>query len=129
MGDNYYYAWVRKDLSMVQQIIQVGHACFEIGNRTGIKTPEVSSMVLFEVADESELVKIATKLSKQIPEKYFIMYEPDYDTGYTAICTRAFSGEDRTIFGGYSLYQADNEDEETKERRTHVHVTEAGSNE
>ena len=100
----YVYVLVRTDIPLANQMVQVGHACFEHGCDVATATSNPSSMVLFEVETEQQLVEIANWLDKKIPGQSYVMYEPDYDIGYTAICTSPFSGEDRDIFSKFDLY-------------------------
>ena len=113
MEDRYYYAWIRKDLNEAQRIIQTSHACYECA----LRLPKFddgmpSSMVLFEVENQEELLEVSAFLYDNIPGQFHIFYEPDapWDDlnsgpmGYTAIATRPFTGEERKLFSGFKLY-------------------------
>jgi hypothetical protein len=101
------YCFVRKDISVAQQIIQVGHAQ-DIMSLRREYIDGVASTCLFEVQDEKELIQAERYLfgKKLIPDKdYVIFYEPDCESGWTAIVTRPFVGKEREIFAGFKLYR------------------------
>lgn len=101
MGSPWYkYVFVRRDLSEAQRIIQVGHACYEVGQSS---LPDTPNMVLFEVAGEAELIEVSRQLDVA-GVKYAMFFEPDHDTGYTALCTYPVTGEERRVFANYSKY-------------------------
>ena len=108
------YAFVRNDLSPVQRIIQMSHASYECAlNLEPFEDETPSSMVLFEVENQNELLKVAMYLDKHIPNQFHIFYEPDpcwsdpsgRSMGYTAIATRPFEGVERELFSSFKLYQ------------------------
>lgn len=117
MADTYTYAFLRKDLSNVQRAIQLAHATQEIGKRFP-KSP-ISNLVLFEVADQEELVRIGGWLN-DVGTLYHMFYEPDYNTGFTAIATQPLRGEERVPFQNFTLFQWEEESEETRLRRENV---------
>lgn len=97
----YTYLFIRTDLSAPQQIVQASHAALGAGNRFG---PH-SHLVLIGVDDEEALLKAANHLDELgIDLEKF--YEPDYDTGYTAICTRPLKGEVRKPLRKYQLMRS-----------------------
>lgn len=113
---NYYYCFLRKDLfpfgkeNPAYLIIQASHACFEMARR--LPQPErgeqPTSMVLFEVDDELELFSVYRDLKfKGLVENedFHAFFEPDYLTGFTAICTRPFEGR-QNMFNDYKLFGA-----------------------
>ena len=99
----YTYIFLRKDLKPVYYIIQAGHAIQEAAFAFG--KPE--SMVpvhftLFEVKNSVDLLKTAEHLER-IGIKYKMFYEPDDETGYTAIATEPLIGKGKT-FKKYKLF-------------------------
>lgn len=103
MSNSYIYCFIRKDLPIVQQIIQVGHACHEAGMQEGLRnTPNI---VLFEVQDHKELLKVSDYLFfNNIHFEKFI--EPDINSESTAICTEIIRNSSmREIFKDFTLYK------------------------
>lgn len=83
----YTYVFVRKDMKMVYYIIQAAHAAQEAGIAFGAHpSGEQIHHGLFEVKDEQELFAVAKHLEAH-KIKFKMFYEPDDDTGYTAIAT------------------------------------------
>lgn len=98
METRYTYLFIRKDLSGPQRIVQAAHAAHEAGEHFGSH----SHMALMGASDERELMKIAKHLDAN-GIRYRMFYEPDYDTGYTAIATEPLAGEQRKPLRRYSL--------------------------
>jgi len=86
------------------QIIQAAHATQEITKE--IKHPDKTShLILFEAKDEQHLEKIKDKIdAKGI--KAHMFFEPDHNTGFTAIATEPIYGEeDRKFFRKFKMYK------------------------
>jgi len=100
----YIYTFIRDDLSPEQKIVQLGHATWEAGLR--FRNPgSVASLILLHADNEADLIKIARKLDTKDIE-YYMFFEPDDDTGYSALCTRPiFSDYERSLFGKWDLYR------------------------
>ena len=112
MSDKYYYAWVRRDIPPVAQIIQVSHATDRISLRQEYYE-DVARMVLFESADERELLDVYLFLREKglSPSKDFeIFYDSAWPRGFNAIVTRPFEGTEREIFADFNLYRDDSAD-------------------
>jgi hypothetical protein len=65
-----------------------------------------ASMVLFEVANEEELFQTYRylKFNGLIEnEDFHVFFEPDHETGFTAICTRPFEGRQK-MFNDFQLF-------------------------
>jgi hypothetical protein len=110
----YYYCFLRKDLypfgpeNPAYLIIQASHACFEMARRLPAPAPgeQPASMVLFEVANEEELFQTYRylKFNGLIEnEDFHVFFEPDHETGFTAICTRPFEGRQK-MFNDFQLF-------------------------
>lgn len=121
----YVYVWVRKDLPHAYQIIQAGHALHEMGMDTmrpwfyddpPKKTSETTSisvgtrkmpvhLILFGVKNEKELLEVSRYLNENTVEHH-TFYEPDFDTGFTAIATELFdnNSERRSLFKRFRMY-------------------------
>lgn len=104
----YIYSFIRKDLSHTQRIIQSLHSGFELAlHLKPFEDSLPSSVVLFEVDNEEDIVSIHRWLLKEgfIPNKDFhVFFEPDHDAGWTSITTRPFEGSERKIFENFKLY-------------------------
>lgn len=101
MENMYTYLFTRQDLSLPAQIVQTAHAAHKAGERFGTH----SHMVLSGAKSEAQLWKIAQYLeSKGI--MYEMFFEPDNNTGHTAICTEPLIGERRNHLKRFSLLKA-----------------------
>lgn len=101
----YNYGFVRRDLTDVQQIIQWGHALQGATLSDARLEEELDPLhtVLFEVANERELLDVAKELERE-NIAFYKFYEPDYDLGYTALCTYSVSGAEREFFLRYRKF-------------------------
>jgi len=93
--------FIRKDLPIVQQLVQVGHVCYEAGNK--FNASDNTHLVLFQINSEKELLNIEEKLLLKgiLTHKFF---EPDNDYGFTSLCTEPISGSKRRKISGYTLW-------------------------
>lgn len=96
----YIYLFIRKDLSIPQQIVQTAHAVEMVTKRLSQNHP-TCHMVLFEVANEMDLDFISFDLQDQ-GVKHEIFYEPDISQR-TAIATMPVFGSERNKFKQYKL--------------------------
>lgn len=99
------YIFIREDLHHAYQIVQAAHATHQAGIRFG-STDVPTHFVLIGAKDQAELEKIAIYLtSHQIEFEMF--YEPDGDTGYTAIATKPLYDEQRKPMRKFQIYKGD----------------------
>lgn len=98
METAYTYLFIRKDLTPAQRIVQAAHAAHNAGERFG----DHSHLICFGIDNEAELQKTAAYLESRGIE-FEVFHEPDYNTGYTAICTRPMRGEERKIMRRFTL--------------------------
>jgi hypothetical protein len=100
----YIYCFIRKDLPIVHQIIQLAHAAHLAGNGEDA-LEEAPNLVLFEVNSENELKEAAEHLLKnKISYQMFKEDEPVLE--YTAICTQIVTQpHQRAIFKDFKLYR------------------------
>lgn len=105
----YVYVFVRRDIPLVQQIVQSSHACHHAGQDLG--APSGCHLVLFQVADQHSLISIGEHfVNKGVP--FHAFYEPDpiwgqdetVPMGYSALCTKPLVGEERRIMEAYDLW-------------------------
>jgi len=116
-SDYYVYWFIRKDLPVVHQIIQMGHAAFDAGADSqafGFIKEDLEyaspNACLFEVQSESELANISKQLHK-LGIWHRIFNEPDHQRGFTSIATRPIKSDDplRQFFfnAGFKQYGAE----------------------
>ena len=97
----YMYVFVRTDMSAAQQIVQAAHATYDAGQKFE-KTKELH-LILFGVKGQDELIRASERIGT-LGVDHCMFYEPDYDTGYTAIATEPLYGADRHVMRRYDLY-------------------------
>jgi hypothetical protein len=110
LSDNYIYCFIRKDLDVVHQLIQLGHASYLAGKETLVNG--CPSTCLFEVADVKELQEVYRKLSAN-RLNFELFYEPTTKNrgrtiGFSAICTHPIDAEDaetRQFFQQFRKYE------------------------
>lgn len=104
MQTKYIYCFIRKDLPVVHQLIQIGHACFGQGNDHN-ELSEPPSLVLFEVVDEKELIEVSKYLNNhKIHNTMFV--ENDMNDEWTAICSEVIESKSkRNLFKDFKLYK------------------------
>jgi hypothetical protein len=100
----YVYVFVRTDITLACQLVQVGHACLEAGRRfEGL--PPHCHLVLLEVASSGLLLDAVVRTQQQgIAVECF--YEPDFPAGYTAACTEPVYREHRGYFKRYRMWRS-----------------------
>lgn len=96
------YIFIRSDIDKTYQIIQAGHALFEHALTLTDKPDNTSSFCLLEAKNEMELLKIEDRL-KMEDINLTTFYEPDHDTGFTAIAAGPIYGEQRKLFKKYRM--------------------------
>lgn len=94
---------MRTDIPIADQLVQVGHACLEAGNR--FAQPEASChLVLFGVPSEARLLDAAAWLNAA-GIRSVAFFEPDDGLGYTAICTEPVLGSTRRLLKRFQLWR------------------------
>jgi len=105
MSKPYTYTFIRKDISLEQQLVQLAHATLEAGFRFE-KPIETSFLILLEVQDQDELI-VASKILEDSDIDFHMFYEPDNDMKFSAICTRpVYGNRERKLFRQWKLYTA-----------------------
>lgn len=105
----YTYVFVRTDLTAAQQIVQAAHATYEAGWKFE-KPAHPLHLILFGVKDQDALLDASDRIGMRGVE-HCMFYEPDFDTGYTAIATQPLYGEEREVMRKYNLYLPDEDAE------------------
>lgn len=93
--------FIRTDIPIPNQIVQVGHVCYEAGLKFNAK--DNTYLVLFQSESEDELKEIESWLNFNEIDTH-VFFEPDNNMGYSALCTQPVSGSLRKIFRRYKLY-------------------------
>lgn len=93
--------FIRTDIPVPNQIVQVGHVCYEAGLK--FKARDDTYLVLFQVESEEALKCVEGWLNFNDIETH-MFFEPDDNMGYSALCTQPVSGSLRKIFRRYKLY-------------------------
>ena len=98
---------MRIDIPLVDQIVQVGHACLEAGFKFQRPDEPVNLVV---VGIESEIHLLATLERISLREfQFFLFYEPDEQMGFTAACTQPLSIVYRREFRDFPLWNPSRE--------------------
>jgi hypothetical protein len=104
MDHPYTYIFIRKDLSMAQQLVQASHAALEAGHEFE-KPHKTSSIILIGADDKDDLYKIGERLAKH-GIRHHTFHEPDFDMGHSAIATEPlYTKEQRSVMRKYQLYK------------------------
>lgn len=101
----YVYVMVRKDLTLEQQMVQLGHAALEAGYAFDGPRNQTAHLVLLEVPDQPALQAAASRLERHGIE-HALFYEPDFGMGHSALATRPVTERhERQLFRKYPLYR------------------------
>lgn len=101
--NKYSYVFVREDLPNIVKLVQASHACMEMGFVT--RLPEKPTfLIALPVKNEKNLKRLADKLERE-KIKFSIFFEPDFDYGYTALCTEPVEYGKHKIFEKYDLLE------------------------
>lgn len=85
---NYIYIFVRKDISLEQQLVQAAHVACVAGEKFNDSD---SHMVLLSVSDIDELMYVSHQLDF-CEIQHAIFFEPDNNMGNSAIATAPING-------------------------------------
>jgi|GEM_PF-1460727 len=105
----YTYVFVRTDLTAAQQIVQAAHATYEAGWKFE-KPAHPLYLILFGVKDEADLIRASARIGAYGID-HCMFFEPDFDTGYTAIATEPLYAGQRDVMRKYNLYLPDQDAE------------------
>jgi len=101
-NEQYVYIFVRQDISLPQQIVQSNHATLSFSSHHGVEG--IPNIVLIGVPNVAALKEACALLSaNQIP--HWSWTEPDFNLGFTAICTAAISGSERLCLAHYRTWK------------------------
>lgn len=94
--------FIRTDIPIADQMVQVGHVCYEAGLKFNANPH--TYLVLCSVHNEKELLAVEESLGCHNIESHKF-YEPDDDMGYTALCSEPINGAKRKLFRKYRLWK------------------------
>lgn len=99
------YVFVRTDMPLANQLVQVGHTCLEAGARFE-QLGKPCSIVLLAITCEVHLMRAVETIEQQ-SVRMFTFHEPDFPPGCTAACTEPVTCEKRRLFRKFRLWSAD----------------------
>lgn len=103
----YVYVLVRSDLSVSQQAVQAIHAGMAAVHKYGGLTDE-TRLAMLDVKDEDELKRYAEKASEAGLD-FEVFWEPDNNTGWSALATAPISRKQGKIFKKLSMWNPERE--------------------
>lgn len=98
----YCYVFIRTDIPLADQGVQIGHATLEAGKF--FKHPDNTHMIVLQLPGQEELNEAGDKLMMRDIE-FVKFFEPDDEMGHTAIATEPVYGSKRKLFQKYELWQ------------------------
>ena len=107
LGTPYIYVFIRKDIPLADQIVQVGHLG-HIAGRT-FQHPTTTNLVLLQIESQKDLLDVGRYLRKT-RIKYITHWEPDDNMGYSGIATEAIYGKQRDHFRRFKLWKISEKD-------------------
>lgn len=99
------YVFVRTDLPLAQQMVQAAHAAAEAGRSFYRPEHGIASLIVLAVPNLAALYQAGRRLELHgIAHDMF--FEPDWDTGHSAIGTRPLADAERPLLRNYPLWKA-----------------------
>lgn len=101
----YVYCFVRGDIPVAQQLVQLAHAALEAGRAhpdPHRSTP--SSLIAIKLKNQHELDKAFARLM-QSDIACTMFFEPDWEYGNTAFATAPVRSPERHLFKRYQLWK------------------------
>ena len=97
------YVFVREDMPVVQQIVQTGHACAEVGQAFG--NQKDCHLILIGVKDEESLCTVLNYVARH-GIRFKIFFEPDsWANSYTALATEPIEESMQFLFKQFNLWR------------------------
>jgi len=98
------YAFVRTDLAPEQQMVQAAHAAAEAGRSFYRPEHGIASLIVLAVPNLAALYKAKAHL-ESLDIEHDMFFEPDWNTGHSAIGTRPLTDAERPLLRGYPLWK------------------------
>ena len=110
----YVYCFVRRDLSLPQQVVQACHACIESIRNFLPPSAAHPHLVLLSARSRADLESISARLDA-FGIRCCIFCEPDLAGEPTALSTEPISGSRRSVFKRYRCWTGDTHAPDTPE--------------
>lgn len=110
MSELYQYHFIRQDIPIAAQIIQMGHAIDRMSLLLSYYN-ECANTVLIGVPDESALLDVAhylETLGYLNRQDFQLFFDTEWPIGYNALAPRPFEGDERRVFAKFKTYNAEN---------------------
>jgi hypothetical protein len=98
------YVFVRTDLSLEQQVVQAAHAAAEAGRSFYRPEHGIASLIVLAVPNLAALYQARRRLESHGIE-HDMFFEPDWNTGHSAIGTRPLVDAERALLRNYPLWK------------------------
>lgn len=99
------YIFVRKDISLAQQMVQLGHAAAEAGKHFYDDAEHgIASLVALAVEDKAGLHR-AERILNARGLRTVLFHEPDFGMGDSALGAEPVTQEQRKLFRQWSLWR------------------------
>jgi hypothetical protein len=99
---NHVYVFVRRNLSVQQQLVQASHAFWESGRHLHENHLDHPHLVVLGVSDETELLTVSQYLNN-IGIKHSLFRESYFDNEATALATQPIFEDQRPLFSHFKL--------------------------
>lgn len=103
------YVFVRKDIPLEQQLVQLGHAAAEVGRSFYAEGHGTASLIALSVPDEQALLT-AQRMLRPSKLRTVLFHEPDFGIGNAALGVEPVEPQKRELFRNWSLWRPDMSD-------------------
>jgi hypothetical protein len=100
----YAYTFIRRDLTIQQQLVQACHSALEAGSEFK-KAGNIPNLILLDAKDEEHLNEIGTYLDTH-EIRYHKFYEPDYNVGHSSITTEPLCAVKKKKLSNFKMWRA-----------------------
>jgi hypothetical protein len=98
---------VRTDIPLVDQVVQVGHACLEAGSK--FQKPNGTIYLVVVCVESVTDLLIALEKIGLLGIQFVLFHEPDDEMGFTAACTEPLKSIYRREFRDFPLWKSSRE--------------------
>ena len=104
----YTYVFVRKDITLQQQIVQASHAALQAGLKFTNPSDEPNSLIVIGIRNKEQLLKAMSFLEKN-NIAYESFSEPSWDYGLTALLHSLYQKQTEKFSNHFSYGEIHNE--------------------